>query len=105
MPFGQKPPYPRLRLDLQRRRGFSSKPKCPFLPNHDKLGPLPLPNGDSIEPRDSSSELAAYGDLQPPWTLNTRILTAFLVTGSFFTALQKSKIERQAEPDPVLWMP
>ena len=25
------------------------------LRNHDKLGPLPLPNGDSIEPRDSSS--------------------------------------------------
>jgi hypothetical protein len=25
----------------------------PFLRNHDKLGPLPLPNGDSFEPLDS----------------------------------------------------
>jgi hypothetical protein len=34
-------------------------------PNHDKLGPLPLPNGDSFEPLDSVV-LGLAGFLQTP---------------------------------------
>ena len=58
------------------------------------ISPKSLPNGDSIEPRDSSSELAAYGDPQPPWTLNTRTSTAFSLLGPFFHCppeIQKSR--------------
>ena len=77
-------PHTPLAVGSPAQAGFSSKPECLFLPNHDTLGLLPLPNGDSIEPRDSSSELAAYGDPQPPWTLNTRTSTAFSLLGLFF---------------------
>ena len=95
MPFWPKTPIPPLAVGPPAQAGFlSSKPECLFLRNHDKLGPLPLPNGDSIEPRDSSSELAAYGDPQPPWTLNTRTSTAFSLLGPFFHCppeIQKSR--------------
>jgi len=60
-PLASAPNAPFCAHHRKRRRAFSSKPECPFLRNHDKLGPLPLPNGDSIEPLDSSSELGACG--------------------------------------------
>ena len=48
----------------KRRRGIFVK-ASPFLCNHNRVGPLPLPNGDSIEPlapsvvmpRDSTSKI------------------------------------------------
>ena len=83
-PLASAPNAPFCAHHRKRRRAFSSKPECPFLRNHDKLGPLPLPNGDSIEPLDSSSELAACGD--------PRVL--------FSLAFRNPKIERQAGPDP-----
>jgi hypothetical protein len=84
-PLASAPNAPFCAYHRKRRRGIFIEARGLFLPNRDKLGPLPLPNGDSIEPRESSSEFAAYGDPQPPWTLNTRTSTAFFVTGSFFS--------------------
>ena len=54
MPFWPETPYSRLRLEPPAQARFlSSKPECLFLRNHDKLGALPLPNGDSFKPLDS----------------------------------------------------
>jgi FkbM family methyltransferase len=55
MPLWPAPPMPRFApITVSAGGAFSSKPECLFLRNHDKLGPLPLPNGDSIEPRDGA---------------------------------------------------
>ena len=54
MPFWPETPIPPLAVGPPAQAGFlSSKPECLFLRNHDKLGPLPPPNGDSFKPLDS----------------------------------------------------
>ena len=67
-PLASAPNAPFSAHHRKRRRGIFIEVRGLFHPNRDKLGPLPLPNGDSIEPRDSSSELAAYGD--PPTSVD-----------------------------------
>jgi hypothetical protein len=42
------------------------KAGAPFAPDNDKLGPLPLPNRDSIEPLDSVVVLALTGFPRTP---------------------------------------
>ena len=64
MPFWPETPIPPLAVGPPAQAGFlSSKPECIFLRNHDELGPLPLPNGDSFEPLDSV--VLALAELAP----------------------------------------
>src|SRR6516162_9476944 len=90
MPFWPETPIPPLAVGPPAQAGFlSSKPECLFLRNHDKLGPLPLPNGDSFEPLDSV-ELALAGFARtPPCIAADRLGPR--PWGPFFTALQKCK--------------